>query len=250
MKFKIIGSSSSGNCYILQASTGEVIIFECGVRFDLIKKALNYNLSKVKGLCITHSHADHCKAVKEVAAAGIDIYATSGTISELVNLYNPNPHRLHPVSYGALFKIGEFSIIPFTTVHDTLEPCGFYFKHPECGNCVFITDSVYSPYIFKDVNNFLVEANYCDKILGERLDQSYIQKFLRDRVLNSHCSLNNCKDFLAANDLSQVNNIVILHLSDGNSDAKRFKREVEEQTGKVVHIASAGMELSFNKQPF
>jgi len=75
-------------------------------------------------------------------------------------------------------------------------------------------------------------------------------KFLHDRVITSHMSLDNCKGMLGANDLTAVNNIVLIHLSDGNSDARRFKKEVEEQTGKTVHVAEAGMVLDFNKTPF
>ena len=56
-------------------------------------------------------------------------------------------------------------------------------------------------------------------------------------VLRSHFSLENVKEFLQANDLSKVQEIWLLHLSDGNSDAERFKREIQELTGKVVYIA-------------
>lgn len=45
------------------------------------------------------------------------------------------------------------------------------------------------------------------------------------------------KDFLKANDLRHVQEIWLLHLSDGNSDADRFKREIQELTGKPVYIA-------------
>lgn len=55
---------------------------------------------------------------------------------------------------------------------------------------------------------------------------------------------------LAANDLSQVNNIVLIHLSDSNSDEKQFQKEVSELTRKNVTVASNGIEIQFNKTPF
>lgn len=55
---------------------------------------------------------------------------------------------------------------------------------------------------------------------------------------------------LSANDLTAVNNIVLIHLSDGNSNEKQFKKEVYELTGKNVYVASNGMNLKFNKTPF
>jgi len=59
---------------------------------------------------------------------------------------------------------------------------------------------------------------------------------LKKRILKSHFSLENVKEFLKANDLSRVQEIWLLHLSDGNSDAERFKREIQELTGKMVFI--------------
>jgi DNA/RNA-binding domain of Phe-tRNA-synthetase-like protein len=56
---------------------------------------------------------------------------------------------------------------------------------------------------------------------------------------------------LKANNLSQVNNIVLIHLSDGNSDAEDFQKQVTELTGKTVYVADAGMIIdNFNKKPF
>jgi hypothetical protein len=45
------------------------------------------------------------------------------------------------------------------------------------------------------------------------------------------------KEFFKVNDLSKVQEIYLLHLSSGNSDAVRFKREFAELTGKPVYIA-------------
>ena len=58
------------------------------------------------------------------------------------------------------------------------------------------------------------------------------------------------KAILAENDLSQVDNIVLIHLSDGNSDEERFVREVRQLTGKPVYAANAGMTLDLSKQPY
>ena len=43
--------------------------------------------------------------------------------------------------------------------------------------------------------------------------------------------------------MSKVEAIFLLHLSDGNSDAERFKREVMELTGKPTYIAWEGQAL-------
>ena len=41
MKLKILGSSSNGNCYVLE-TRNESLIIECGVRLSRIKRALDW----------------------------------------------------------------------------------------------------------------------------------------------------------------------------------------------------------------
>ena len=50
-------------------------------------------------------------------------------------------------------------------------------------------------------------------------------------------SLENFITFLRANDMSTVRQIYLLHLSDGNSDAEAFQRQVQQETGAEVYIA-------------
>ncbi len=250
MRLKIINSNSGGNAYILE-NDQEALLIECGVRFDLIKHAVGFNLSKIVGCIVTHSHGDHCRGAHDLTHAGINIYATEGTCEELSANWKPNPHRIRPRHMAIPFSLGPFRIIPFRTEHDTKEPCGFLIHHDECGVVLFLTDTVYSPFVFKGLNNIIVEANYCDDILEQKRQAGTTIEMLRDRVIESHMSLKNCKDLLAANDLSKVNNIVLIHLSDSHSDERRFKREVEELTGKTVYVADKNMVIeNFNKTPF
>lgn len=246
MKLKIINSNSLGNAYILE-NDQEALLIECGVQFSKIKQALNFNLAKVVGCIVTHEHKDHCKSADDVLSAGINLYATKGTHFEIGTLES---HRAIRISSGVEFKVGNFRIKPFNINHDCAEPVGFLIHHDDSGNILFLTDSYYCEYTFPGLQNIIIEANYCQSILDARRNAGTSPAFLRDRVIESHMSLATCKDMLQANDLRKVNNIVLIHLSDGNSDARRFKEQVEQQTGKQVHIAGPGVIVDFNKQPF
>lgn len=247
MRLKVINSNSAGNAYILE-NDREALLIECGVRMEKIKQALGYNIMKVAGCIVTHEHQDHCKAVHDVLKSGIKVWASAGThLAMKTDMH----HRSYVCKAGYEFSLGKFRIKPFELKHDAVEPMGYLINHPECGTLAFITDSYYSEYTFPGLNNIIVEANYCQTILDKRVKDGEDPKFLRDRVITSHMSLATCKDLLQANDLSQVNNIVLIHLSDRNSDANRFKREVEEVTGKSVHVAKAGLVIeNFNQKPF
>lgn len=246
MVLKVIGSSSAGNAYILENNSTALLI-ECGVRFDLIKKALRFNIRKPIGCLISHEHKDHCKSVNEVMAAGINVFATEKTFKAMA--INTNHYRAGIVKDGRKLILGEFTVLPFNIIHDAAEPVGFLINHCETGNVLFLTDSIYAPYKFRNLHNVIVEANYCQTIIDSKMAEVG-NKFVRDRVIQSHLSIQACKELLQANDLSQVNNIVLIHLSDNNSDASRFKREVQEVTGKNVHVADAGMTIPFNRTPF
>lgn len=248
MDLKILGSSSKGNCYILE-NEKEALIIECGVSIFDIKKALGFSFSKVVGCLVTHEHGDHCKSVKEVIKMGVDIYTTRGTIRALsLDVFH---HRLRTIKAEEVARVGGFRILPFAIKHDCIEPVGFIINHSETGNILFITDSYYVENTFRNLHNVIIEANFSQEIIEERVRKGASPDFLRNRIFKSHMSLETCKQTLRANDLSQVNNIVLIHLSDGNSNAALFQKEIEDLTGKKVYVADEGIIIeNFNKQPF
>jgi phosphoribosyl 1,2-cyclic phosphodiesterase len=247
MKLIVINSNSAGNAYILE-NQDEALLIECGVNFNRIKHAVDFNLSKITGCIVTHEHNDHSAAAREVISAGINLFATEGTLRALDIV---NHHRCITTFSGDVFKIGGFKIKAFDIQHDVSEPVGFLINHPETGNVLFLTDSYYCKYTFPGLNNIIIEANYSQDILDGRLKAGTNPQFLRDRVLTSHMSIDTCEKMLLANDLSAVNNIVLIHLSDSNSNEKKFKDQITRATGKQVYIASPGLIIdNFNKTPF
>lgn len=244
MRLKVVGSGSSGNSYIVY-NDQESLIIECGLPYDKILKALNFNIKNVVGCIISHAHKDHCKSVKEIAGAGIQVYC----LKETADSFGFFSHNINHVSAKAQFKVGNFDIVTFELQHDV--PCiGFYIRHAETGNFCFITDTYYTEYTFPALNNVIIEANYCESILENRTLSGSNPHFLENRIIQSHMSLQTCKGFLKANDLRSVNNILLIHLSDSNSHAERFKKEVKQQTVKNVHVAEAGLDIAWTISPF
>ena len=135
----------------------------------------------------------------------------------------------------------------FDVLHDAAEPCGFVINHKETGNVLFLTDLIFSAYTFPNIHNIIIEANYDEDLAKRKLSD---MEFLRNRIIKNHMSIDTCIKTLKANDLSKVNNIVLIHLSDSNSNANDFKNRVELATGKNVSIADEGLSINFNKTPF
>lgn len=243
MKLKVLGSGSHGNCYILEGETSSLLL-ECGIRWKDILKGLNFKIDNVAGCLISHEHGDHSKAVKDALNAGIDIYASVGTAQALdIDSWAVNSYRLDFLASMKQKQINDFIILPFSIEHDAAEPLGFLIQHSEMGKLLYITDSYYCKYKFSGLNHIMIECNYSLDILKENIENDSLPAVLAERIMKSHFSLEHVKEFLQANDLSQVKDIVLLHLSDGNSNAKQFQSEIEGLTGKPVYIAQKGLEI-------
>ena len=231
LDLKTLGSSSKGNCYIIRAK-GEALILEAGLTYRKIVKALDYNLTDVAGCLISHEHKDHSKAVPDLCKNGIEVYCSPGT-QEGMKFKDPNINLIHPEKQ---IKIGSFIVLPFLAEHNAIEPLGFLIYHTEFGKLLFITDSYYCRYRFKGLNYIMLEVNYCKELLQKNFNKGFIPKILKQRILTSHFSLHNAKLFLSKLDLATVKEIMLIHLSDGNSDAKRFISEIKSLTGKPTRI--------------
>lgn len=250
MQLKVLGSSSKGNCYLLDNGK-ECLMIECGVAFREVQKAVNYDISRIVGAIVSHEHGDHAKHVEKVIEASIPVYMSTGTLHEVIKHFKSRYLSPLMMEAGCVFQIGGFKVQPFEAEHDAAEPFGFLIYHPEMGTTLFATDTYYLRYTFANLNNVLIECNYRQDILDANVEAGKLPEKLRKRTMQSHCSYDTCRETLLANDLSNVNNIVLIHLSDGNANEKEFKQGIEQATGKTVFVASPGLVIeNFNKSPF
>lgn len=127
------------------------------------------------------------------------------------------------------------------------EPCYKLIEHQETGRILFFTDTYAMPYDFPNITHFMAEANYSDEILDHNVLEGYIPAALRRRVITSHMSIDNTIGILKRHDLTKTKDILLIHLSDGNSNEKEFITKVRRATGKTTRAASPGMELDFDK---
>lgn len=241
MELKILGSSSSGNCYVLD-NGNEALIIEAGIRFLDVKKALGFQLRKVQGCLITHQHNDHAKYIKNMADSGFYVLA----LPEVLTAKKVSGSRVIGIEQGKGYKFGNFKVVPFQAYHDV--PCvGYLIDHPETGRIMFLTDSYMCEYVFPGLNHVLIECNYSDSKLIESINAGITLSSQRNRLLTSHMELDTCKEILKTNDLSNVSNVVLLHLSKDNGDEPRFISEVQKVTGKVVYVAKPGLTIHLDR---
>ncbi len=217
MKLRCLGSGSSGNCYILE-NDSEALVIEAGIPFMVGKKALDFNISKIVGVVISHSHGDHAKYAGEYEKAGIPVFRP----------YESEMER-------QVRSYGEFVIRSFPLVHDV--PCyGFLICHPETGNVLYASDTEYIKYRFRNLNHILIECNYSRELILE-------DAVNRSHVMTGHMELQTTMNFLRANNNPNLRNVVLLHMSARNSVLDEFVAEAGKVIQCPVWAAEKGLEV-------
>lgn len=120
-------------------------------------------------------------------------------------------------------------------------PCpiyGYYLYHEQLGSLVYCTDTEFIKYRFKNVNHFLIEANYDLDILENEDSKSH-------RVFGSHQSIQAACKFIQANLSDELKSVTLCHLSSQNGSPEKFKEMMQEVVGDNVnvYIAKKGLEI-------
>jgi phosphoribosyl 1,2-cyclic phosphodiesterase len=230
-----LGSSSKGNAYRLR-SGGHSLLLECGLPWKEIQRKLNFETSNLDGCLVSHSHGDHARALPDLLKRSIPVFASKETFD---NLSCSGHHRAHIITTSLLSTdiSDEWRVSAFDTVHDAPGALGFQIVTDDRDNLVFITDTAYCKYKFHQINVLMIEANFSDAILNSNVEKGLIDPTRARRVRENHLSIERVIDFLKANDLRRCREIILIHLSSGNSDATLFKRMVQEQTGIMVTVS-------------
>ena len=227
MKITAIASSSTANCYALEHK-GARLVLEAGVPFKILSKALNGEASSAVGCLITHEHGDHAKYAESYIKNGIDCYMSTGTANALNILEKAKVPLIK-----TWFSIGGWRIYMFPVKHDAAEPVGYVIQKDE-NRIMFLTDTRIIPSIIDGLTHLIIECNYCEDIIQKST------AFHANRAYVEHLGLEQVKDYLSEIDLSQLQEVVLVHLSGDHSDEKRMISEIQEIVGTAVCVWAAG----------
>ena len=238
MRLHALASGSSGNCYIIDDSESTLLL-DAGISIKQIRIGVGFKLSAVSGALITHRHNDHAKAVPELIGAGVNVYA----LRDVFEAKKVSGHHCKEIDNGIIgdkrnfITIGTFKVLPFSVHHD-VPNLGFYIHSTVTReNLLFFTDTYYIEPVFPNLNYIMAECNYDPAAIEASINAGRIPLALKKRLMKSHMSIDTFVEMLEKNDLSQVRQIYLLHLSDNNSRANEFKRRVQEISGCEVYIA-------------
>ena len=232
IEFTSLASGSSGNAYFI--SDGKTrLLLDAGIPYRAIQTGSGFKMREIAGAFITHCHGDHSKAAKDLGKYGTDVYTSRGTL-EACRL---SGHRFHAVRALEQMRIGTFDVLPFDVEHDAPEPLGFLFASTETGEkLLYFTDTYFIKYKFTGLSVIACECNFSKAGLQRAVAAGYTAVEMVPRLMRSHMSLEHLEDMLRANDLSRLQQIYLLHLSNNNSDAEEMREAIQMLTGVEVYV--------------
>ena len=127
LRFRSLGSGSSGNATIVEAGSGHSVIrllIDCGLPLKVLDQRLaraGLDACELDAIFVTHEHGDHIGCARGLALHHrIPVWMSLGTYTAIGS---PDfDGLLREASDGAIIDLAEINVIPFTVPHDAREP--------------------------------------------------------------------------------------------------------------------------------
>lgn len=197
MKYQIIGSSSKGNCIVVE----EVLMLDCGVSYKKIKSVLN----RVKLIFISHDHKDHLnsKTVKQIIYNFPNIKFLTGSKYVVLELTQVGvlPKNVIVLNEYKWYNLGMINVRLQPLTHDTPNYALNWVLNDKKGLYIVDTANVDNIIDAKDYDLYLIENNYQEKLLKEHIDNCTDESMLYylNRVPKTHLSNEKANTFLIEN---------------------------------------------------
>lgn len=220
-KFVTLFSSSSGNSYYI-GSSGQAVLIDAGRSAKQIEEAMMHNeldMRSVRAIFITHEHTDHCRGLRVLAARyGINVYASEGTLEELIKGGHIDDRFSADVIRDRL-TVGDMLIERINTPHDSRESCSYRVTTADSKRAMIATDmGVMLPSVRKFLSQCdmaVIESNHDINML---MTGSYPYP-LKRRILSDRGHLSNaaCAEELPNLVKSGLRRVLLGHLSSENN---------------------------------
>lgn len=239
-----IASGSNGNCYYI-GTEDEAILIDVGINRKQVllrMEEMGLDPRKVKGVFISHEHADHTRGIRVLSKAlKVPAYMTKGTFD---NTWNPNRPGLYGLfEPGRPVKLGAFMIHPFLKNHDAANPCSFTVEVE--GKYIGVMTDIGST--CERVHNHF---NICDAVfLESNYDEDMLNNgnypyHLKQRVISDvgHLSNEQAKQLVIDHAGDKLEHIILSHLSGENNTPELASEAFSSLKEKYsIHLTSRSM---------
>ncbi len=250
MKYYVLSSGSKGNSTAFVNENDEILLVDCGLTVVELKRRFtqaHLSFDQIKAVFITHTHSDHCSALKAFSKNIIYAHKLSG-------LDIPEDHQL--CDYDDVNILG-FNLLVLPMSHDATGTLGFLMNYQN-EKLAYITDTGYLHIqIQRSINNcdyYLIESNYDPRMLM----LSNRPQYLKQRILSikGHLSNMDCAVVLANVIGPKTKEICFIHRSlETNTEAlllQTFFNVMKEKDIDISHlkIGIAKQDRSLEREDF
>lgn len=227
VNFRILGSSSSGNCALLQTAHTKVLL-DAGFsakRIGQMLESVGESIDTIDAIFLTHEHSDHAQGLRGLAKrADLPVFANRDTADAVQEKYCRKRVNWQHFQTGTTFRFRDLTVRSYRLPHDAYDPVGFTFSWGEegdlftqPGSLAWITDLGYVPAHvlehIREVQTLVIEANYDEALLDrdERRPWS-----IKQRIRGRHGHLSNAATFAALEEVlpkCRLQKVYLAHLS-------------------------------------
>lgn len=215
-------SGSSGNSLYLKSGSTSILI-DLGVSCRAAVTALaqlDVVPSDLNGILITHEHSDHMKGLAVfLKKADVPVYASAAVLEYIEdNIPIPAHSRLIPITTKN-FSIGDVSILPFSTPHDSVGSLGYRICTAEGKYLGIATDlGEFTDEVSQGLegcNLVLLESNYDEAMMMVSPYPYYLKRRIMSQ--NGHLSNIDCAQAIVKLAQKGTEHFVLGHLSINNN---------------------------------
>ncbi len=237
LRFKSLGSGSSGNATLVEAQSGTHttrLLIDCGLRLrDLEARLIEAGTcaTELDGIFITHEHGDHVGCARSfVKRYAIPLWMSHGTwLAVSDETWQPHAHLLNIARDSCTIELGNLQVMPFTVPHDAREPlqlrCSDGNRH-----LGIVTDLGHpSSHVIASLQGchaLMLEANHDPDLL----EASAYPSFLKQRVAGpwGHLANHAAADLLHRVMHDQLRHVIAAHLSERNNSPELARNSLSE----------------------
>jgi phosphoribosyl 1,2-cyclic phosphodiesterase len=221
--FHILGTSSSGNCSLLDAGGTRVMLdagFQ-GPRLEASLSKLGLEARALDAVFITHEHADHCVGLPALLRQNpaLKVFANRETARRIKDTLKSQPDW-QLFETGTTFGFRGLQVTSIPIPHDAADPVGFAFDLPAedarpARRLTWLTDLGHvTPVVRHHValaDILVLEANYDEEMLGLSKRPAALKQRIRGNF--GHLSNVQAKDLLMGLSEWRATELCLGHLS-------------------------------------
>jgi len=223
MRFCSLGSGSTGNATLIEASGGITttrVLVDCGFSLRELQARLarvGMGTGDIDAVFITHEHGDHVGcALTLVRRHHIPLWTSRGTWRAMGQPELPG--LIHFARDMHAIAIGDLQLMPYTVPHDALEPLQLRFT--DGARCLGVLTDVGSvtPHLLAQLQGcdaLLLECNHDRQMLANSAYHPRLKERIGGRL--GHLANDVAAEILATIQHAKLKHLVAAHLSQRNN---------------------------------